>query len=485
MHRNVRVLHQPGPLRDRIKQDEGVSQCAVYLKPLANVDEVQHHPRKRRPTWAHPKESTLSKVFIVDTTKQPLNPVHAGRARLLLKQGKAAVYRRVPFTLMLLRAVESPTLHPLRVKIDPGSNTTGLAVLNDSSGEVVWAAELSHRGQQIKKSLDQRRAARRSRRQRKTRYRKPRFHNRRKRTVTLAPSLESRVCNVLTWVHRLRRLCPVAAISQELVRFDTQALQNPEMAGVQYQQGALMGYEIREYLLEKWHRTCSYCGQGQLPLQIDHIVPRAKAGSDRVANLTLACQACNQAKGNQDVREFLAHKPEVLARVLAQAKAPLRDAAALNSTRWRLFEQLKALDLPLETGSGGLTKYNRTRRNLPKTHWLDAACVGASTPEHLDLQGVHPLHIKATGHGSRQMCLMDRFGFPRTGPKQQKRVKGFQTGDQVRAVVTHGTKRGTYVGKVAVRTSGSFNITTNHGIVQGIHHRCCRLIARSDGYCYS
>lgn len=427
----------------------------------------------------------MSKVFVLDTTKQPLDPVHPGRARLLLKEGKAVVYRRFPFTLILKRALESPTLHPLRLKIDPGSQTTGLAILNDAAGEVVWAAELTHRGQQITQRMDQRRAVRRSRRQRKTRYRQPRFNNRRRRTDTLPPSLESRIANVLTWVHRLRRLCPVAAISQELVKFDMQAMQNPEISSVQYQQGALMGYELRAYLLEKWQRTCAYCGQGQVPLQIEHIVPRAKGGSDRVANLTLACQECNQSKGNRDVQEFLANKPEVLASLLAQTKAPLRDAAAINSTRGRLCEQLKALDVPLETASGGLTKYNRTRCHLPKTHWCDAACVGASTPERLDVRGVSPLHIMATGHGSRQMCLMDRFGFPRTGPKQQKRVKGLQTGDLVRAVVTHGTKRGTYVGKVAVRTSGSFNITTTHGIVQGIPHRFCQLIARSDGYSYS
>jgi len=427
----------------------------------------------------------MSKVFVLDTTKQPLDPVHPGRARLLLKEGQAAVYRRFPFTLILKRALESPTLHPLRLKIDPGSQTTGLAILNDSSGEVVWAAQLTHRGQQIKQSMDRRRAVRRNRRQRKTRYRQARSNNRSRRTGTLPPSLASRISNVLTWVHRLRRLCPVAAISQELVRFDMQAMQNPEIAGVQYQQGELMGYELRAYMLEKWQRKCAYCGQGQVPLQMEHIVPRAKGGSNRAANLTLACQACNQSKGHRDVHEFLANKPEVLTHLLAQAKAPLRDAAALNSTRGLLFEQLKALDVPLETASGGLTKYNRTRCNLPKTHWCDAACVGTSTPERLDVRGVKPLHIKATGHGSRQMCLMDRFGFPRTGPKQQKRVKGFQTGDLVRAVVTGGTKRGTYVGKVAVRTSGSFNITTTHGIVQGIPHRFCQLIARSDGYSYS
>jgi hypothetical protein len=165
-------------------------------------------------------------------------------------------------------------------------------------------------------------------------------------------------------------------------------------------------------------------------------------------------------------------------------KAPLRDAAAVNTTRWALFERLKAFGLPVEGGSGGRTKYNRETLGLSKTHWLDAACVGASTPERLDIQGVVPLHITATGHGSRQMCRMDKYGFPRTAPKQQKRVQGFQTGDLVRAVVPGGKKAGTFIGKVAVRTSGSFNIATSHGTLQGINRRFCRLIARADGYSY-
>ncbi len=168
-------------------------------------------------------------------------------ARLLLKQGKAAVYRRYPFSIILKRAVEQPDLHPLHVKVDPGSNVTGIALVNDGSSEVVWAAELTHRGEQIKQRVDRRRAARRSRRQRKTRYRQSRFQNRRKRQGTLPPSLESRVCNVVTWVRRLMRISPVTAISQELVRFDTQALENPDIEGVEYQQGQLSGYEVREY----------------------------------------------------------------------------------------------------------------------------------------------------------------------------------------------------------------------------------------------
>ncbi len=426
----------------------------------------------------------MSKVFVLDTTKQPLNPVHPGRARLLLKQGKAAVYRRCPFTIMLKRAVEQPALHPLRIKVDPGSKTTGIALVNDASGEVVWAAELTHRGEQIQRDLDKRRAARRNRRQRKTRYRAPRFQNRRKRKGTLPPSLESRICNVLTWVCRLMRLCPITAISQELVRFNTQALEHPDIEGVEYQHGMLAGYEFKEYILLKWNHQCAYCDSREAPLELDHIYPRSRNGSNRVSNLTLACTPCNQRKSNQDVREFLHDDPARLARILAHMKAPLRDAAAVNATRWALNARLKALGLPVEGGSGGLTKYNRVMRGLDKTHWLDAANVGRSTPASLIIKDIVPLHITATGHGSRQMCRMDKYGFPRTGPKQHKRVQGFQTGDLVRAVVTSGTKQGTYVGKVAVRTRGSFNITTAQGVVTDIHHRFCVLIARSDGYTY-
>ena len=426
----------------------------------------------------------MSKVFVVDTQQRPLNPVHPGRARLLLAQGKAAVYRRYPFTLVLKAVVEDPVLEPLRLKLDPGSKTTGIALLNDVRGEVIFAAELSHRGEQIKQRLAARRAVRRSRRQRTTRYRKPRFTNRRRRAGWLAPSLESRLANITTWVSRLRRWCPISALSMELVKFDFQQMGHPEISGVEYQQGTLAGYELRQYLLEKWNRTCAYCGAKEVPLQIEHMHPRSQGGTDRVANLCLACEPCNSAKGALPLAVFLAKKPDVLQRILAHAKAPLKDAAAVNSTRWALYERLKATMLPIECGSGGLTTYNRSTRGLPKQHWLDAANVGKSTPEVLKIKGLMPLLITARGHGCRQVCRMDTYGFPRTGPKQASVVKGFQTGDMVKAVVPSGKKQGTYWGRVAVRRTGSFNITTRQGTIQGISHRFCRVLQHNDGYSY-
>lgn len=421
----------------------------------------------------------MSKVFVVDQDRRPLDPVHPGYARWLLSRHKAAMLRRFPFTIILKEQKPEVPIQPLRLKIDPGSKTTGLVLLADATGEVVWAAELKHRGGQVSKRLAERRAVRRNRRQRKTRYRQSRFANRRRKAGWMAPSLASRVANVLTWFARLARLCPIGALSLELVKFDTQALQHPEITGVEYQQGTLAGYELREYLLEKWQRRCAYCLGDKVPLQIEHLTPRARGGSNRTSNLTLACEPCNGAKGTQTAAEF--GFPDLQ----AQAQLPLKDAAAVNATRWALYHRLEATGLPLEVGTGGRTKWNRSQRGLSKTHWLDAACVGASTPLVLLVAGVHPLAIRATGWGCRQMCLMDKPGFPRTRAKGPSRVRSFQTGDLVRVVVRTGTKRGTYVWRVAVRATGSFNVTTKAGTIQGVPARSCQAIHRQDGYTYT
>ncbi|NET91195.1 MAG: HNH endonuclease [Kamptonema sp. SIO1D9] len=427
----------------------------------------------------------MSKVFVLDTNKQPLNPIHPGRARMLLSQGKAAVFRRYPFTVILKQEVSNPKIEPLRIKIDPGAKTTGLALVNDSTGEVVWVAELQHRGFRIRDALTSRRQLRWSRRNRKTRYRKPRFLNRTRSQGWLPPSLGSRVANILTWVKRLSSLCRVTAISQELVRFDTQKMKNSDISGVGYQQGTLAGYEIREFLLEKWGRICAYCGEKDTKLEIEHIQPRSKGGSNRVSNLCLACTPCNQKKGNQDIKDFLKGKPDLLKRILAQAKRPLADTAAVNATRWNLYENLKKTGLTVEVDTGGRTKYNRTIRGLEKTHYWDAACVGVSTPEQLITTGIKPLLIAAKGHGTRQQCRTDKFGFPVRYCSRTKFHKGFQTGDIVKAVVTSGKKIGTYVGRVATRATGSFNISAKDGLVQGISYKYCTHIHKKDGYSYA
>lgn len=419
-------------------------------------------------------------IFVLDTDKRPLDPVHPGTARQLLNAGKAAVFRRYPFTIILKEAYPDVPVQNLELKLDPGSKTTGIAI--QQGIKVIFGAELQHRGQAIKDALLARRSLRRGRRNRNTRYRPARFLNRTRPDGWLAPSLHHRVETVLTWVNRFRQLAPISSIAQELVRFDMQLISNPEISGIEYQQGELQGYEIREYLLEKWTRKCAYCSVENVPFEIEHIQPKSKGGSDRVSNLAIACHDCNQSKGNQDVRDFLSGKPDLLNRILKQVKSPLKDAAAVNSTRWALFRALKETGLPVSTGTGGQTKFNRTRLNLPKTHWVDAACVGQV--DLLEVLTSKPLLIAAKGHGTRQMCGTDKFGFPTRHRSRVQIHKGFRTGDIVAATVTAGKKIGSYVGRVLCRASGSFDIATTARRVAGISHKYCKTIHKKDGYSY-
>jgi len=425
------------------------------------------------------------RVFVLDKNLKPLDPCHQARARELLDKGRAKVFRRYPFTIVLQdRVFEASVTHSHRIKIDPGSKVTGIAVVQEETGRVTNALEVSHRGQQIKNSLESRRSLRRGRRNRKTRYRKPRFLNRTRRTGWLPLSLESRIANIETWVRRIRKVCPVTAVSQELVRFDLQQIQNPEISGVEYQRGELFGFEVKEYLLQKWNRRCAYCGVENVPFEIEHILARSKGGSNRVNNLCLSCHSCNQAKGNKPVEEFVKKKPEVLKRVMAQAKASLKDAASVNATRWELYRRFQSTGLSPEVGSGGRTKFNRKTRGMEKQHWTDAANVGASTPERLLLNGVKPLIVKAKGHGRRQRCGTDKFGFPIRHAPAQKFFMGFQTGDLVNAHVLTGKYAGNYTGRIAIRFKPSFKLTTG-GKSFDVHPKYLRTIHKADGYEYT
>ncbi len=434
--------------------------------------------RRHRGSASDP-ESGVSRVFVLDRSGSPLMPCHPARARKLLKKGRAVVVRLHPFTIRLRDRVGGDT-QQIEIRIDPGAKTTGLALVRED-GEVLFLAEITHRGERIRKSMRQRAGYRRRRRSANLRYRKKRFLNRRSGRK-LPPSLQSRVDNVASWTDRLRRRAPVTSIACEVVRFDTRALENPEIAGAECRQGTLAGYEVRECLLEKWGRKCACCGATDVPLQVDHVRPKARGGTDRVSNLALACGPCNQAKGARPMEAFLARRPERLRKVLAQAKAPLSAAAAVNATRRVLFEALRRTGLPVTGASGGRTKFNRTRLGIPKSHALDAACVGETPALRGWRQPV--LAIRAMGRGAYARTRVNRSGFPVGYLMAAKSVKGFRTGDIVRAAVPSGKRRGVHVGRVAVRRTGSFNVRTAHGTVQGISHRHCRVVQRADGYGY-
>jgi len=331
-------------------------------------------------------------VPVLDTTKKPLAPTTPRRARLLLKSGKAAVFRHYPFTIILKREIENPA-------------------------------------------------------------------------------------------SRLQRVYPLKTVAYELVRFDMQLMQNPTIEGVEYQQGELQGFELREHVLIKFNHTCVYAGPASYcdeVLNVDHLVPRSRGGSNRASNLVCACRKHNEEKGNMSLEEYSKLRGIDFSSVKAQAKAPLKDAAAVNTIRCALFNRLKALGLPIEPGSGGLTKFNRTWRKLPKTHWVDAACVGESTPENLKIENVQAIQIKAIGHGSRQMCRTDKYGFPKTHRTRKVMFMGFQTGDIVKANIPNGKFAGRHVGRLsAVRQRPSFTL---NGF--DVHPKHLKRIHRGDGFNY-
>ncbi|MHB8318134.1 MAG: RNA-guided endonuclease IscB [Acidimicrobiales bacterium] len=464
--------------------------------------------------FAVPPSIRASRVFVLDMHGHPLMPCHPARARKLLSSGRARVHRLAPFVIRLVdRVVEQSEVPGVEVGIDPGSKFTGVSVFRVSTENLrhgLISIEIGHRGQLIHKHMGQRSNYRRRRRTANLRYRKPRWSNRSPKSCAscgknarhksrycrpcasarsfvdsgyrrhrLPPSLQHRVDSTMSMVSRLRKWAPVTAIHQELVRFDMQQMENPDISSVEYQQGTLAGYEVREYLLEKWGRQCAYCGASGVPLQVEHIRAKSWGGTDRVSNLALACGDCNQAKGALTVEEFLAGDPERLAKILARAKAPLKDAAAVNATRWALWRALKNTGLPVFIGSGGRTKWNRSRFGVPKTHTLDAICVG-------EVGGVvsYPAQVivaRSTGRGGYSRTRPDRYGFPRLSLPRTKVHYGFATGDLVRAVVPSGKHKGVHIGRVAVRSRPSF-FTSGVG---NIHPKHLSLLQRSDGWNWS
>ena len=430
----------------------------------------------------------MQKVFVVDKNGKPLMPCSPKRCRELRATGRTRVYRLKPFTIQLIDR-EGGETQEIEYKVDAGSKTTGLALVGkfERQGNVVlWAANLQHRGHLIKDALQSRVAARRSRRSRKTRYRKPRFAKvklmaRKRPEGWLPPSLMSRVNNITNWLNKLMKYVPVTKIVSELVRFDLQKLVNPEISGIEYQQGTLQGYEVKEYLLEKWGRACVYCGKDGVPLQVEHIHPKAKGGTNRIGNLTISCAKCNEKKSVRSIGDFLSGKSALLKKIKAQMTRPLKDATAVNATRWKLKEELECFGLPVELSSGGRTKFNRTQQGYKKDHWLDAACVGSSG-ESVSLGGIKPLQIKAMGRGDRKVV-----GIPLKGTKPRvKRVHGFKTGCISVLKRLNGKYKGIWVGRIcSVRdTDKKLEMITPLGKAR-FSFRDFALLQHSDGYEYA
>jgi 5-methylcytosine-specific restriction endonuclease McrA len=261
-------------------------------------------------------------VFVLDKRNKPLM-LCCERARLLLTRGRAVVVRRYPFTIRLKDRVGGE-VQPVRLELDPGSKTTGIAVVTKEDGnkpaEVLCLIELCHRGRQISEALTVM-VFRRCRRGANLGYPARRFDNRTRPGDWLAPSLQHRGGTCMSRIDRLRRWAGISAISTQLRRFDTQPLENPQILG--YQQARLAGYQVREYVFEKFGRHCVYCGALDVPLNRDHVVVRSRGGSYQVTNLVPSCIPCNWDRRQAlSIEEFL--DPKRLAAVKPRLKAPHR-----------------------------------------------------------------------------------------------------------------------------------------------------------------
>lgn len=443
-------------------------------------------------------------ALVISNSKIALAPCHPARARKLLKKGKASLHRLYPFTIRLYHEPVDSVETDIEIKIDPGSRTTGFALVqhNPSGSKVVYGINLHHRGLAIKSKLESRRAIRQSRRHRKTRYRQARFKNRTRPKGWIPPSLLHRVLTVQTWIDRLMCYSHVTCGSVEEVKFDTHKLKNPDVAGFHYQQGTLFNTQMREYLLEKYNRTCVYCSgvSGDKYLEWEHVIPKSKNGTDSSDNALLACSHCNKLKSNYTLEEWLTqlhntnypalpkHRKVLLTNIPKIIKRKpvgnLRDAAVMNAIRYKLGDYLSNL-VPFQYHSSWLTKVNRKRHGYPKDHWVDAAVLGKNTVSISPK--LKPAHIHCVGHGDYQMTRVNKYGFPRTSAKTLIPVFGFSTGDLVK--INHPTK-GKWVGKIMIRASGYFDLSTrdpNTGLVKKInsHYTHFTKLQAKDGYTYS
>lgn len=304
------------------------------------------------------------KVYVQNAHGKPLDPTTPARARLLIKRRRANVLSRIPFVIRL-REQKTGYTSKVTLGVDSGYSRVGFSAVTRK--EELLAGELILRND-LSKKLKQKKNYRRNRRIRNTRYRAPRFDNRKREQGWLAPSLHHKKDAHITLIEKIKTLLPISVTRVEVATFDTQQLQNPEILGIKYQQGTLQGYQIREYLLEKWERRCAYCEKVGIPLQVEHIVPRSRGGSDRVSNLTLSCDHCNKLKGNLTAAEF-GHSE-----IHQQAKTSLKSAAFMNHIRWQIVNQLGC-----NHTYGYITKKRRLELKLAKSHINDAFIIAGGS----------------------------------------------------------------------------------------------------------
>ena len=298
----------------------------------------------------------LLKVCVLNMRGRPLMPCSPAKARHLLKAGKARVVHCSAFTIQLTVAT-GETCQPVTLGVDAGTKHIGLCASTEK--EAVFSSEVELR-QDISELLSTRREMRRARRNRKTRYRAPRFNNRvhSKNKGWLAPSVENRIEAHLSRIRAVTRLLPVSRIVIETASFDIQKIKNPDIEGTEYQQGEQLGFwNVREYVLARDGHRCQHChGKSKDPVLNVHHIESRKTGGNAPNNLVTLCETCHKAY----------HAGKIQLKV--KRGSALRDEAVMGIMRWTLLNRVQALYPALEIKNtyGYLTKHKRISLGLPK-----------------------------------------------------------------------------------------------------------------------
>ncbi len=319
------------------------------------------------------------RVFVKNKRNQSLMPCKPQRARLLLKQGKAKIIDYKPFTIQLLYAT-GETTQQIKVGIDSGAKYIGFAI---TSGNKVFGKGTIELRDDVSKLLTARRTYRRSRRNRKTRYRKPRFENRAKPEGWLPPSIQSRIDNTINWINKIANALPAPEITVEVGKFDAAKLKNPDIQGKEYQNGEAFGFwNTRYYIFARDNYTCQICKKKGGILQTHHIIPKRNGGTDKADNLVTVHIGCHADfhKGRVQRGAIARSTAQRLPRHTFKKPKQYRETVFMNVLRRRIFKQVNAegqrsADTACEITYGSYTKIARDTLALDKSHYNDAIAI--------------------------------------------------------------------------------------------------------------
>ena len=299
-------------------------------------------------------------VYIQDIDGKPMMPTtRHGKVRRLLKDSKAVVVNTCPFTIKLMYKT-SGYKQEIVLGVDAGTKHVGLSATTKS--KELYSSEVILRSD-IVELLSTRRESRRTRRNR-LRYRKPRFNNRikSKRTGWVAPSVRHRIDAHIRVIDNICSILPVSRVIVEVAQFDTQKIKNPDISGDEYQEGDQLGFwNVREYILARDGHKCQHCkGKSKDPILNVHHIESRKTGGDSPSNLITLCETCHKEyhKGNIDLK-------------VKRGKS-LRDAAVMGIMKWKLYDELKSRCDNVSMTFGYITKYNRIKYGIEKSHTSDA-----------------------------------------------------------------------------------------------------------------